>query len=114
MLENKSYRILRFASGLRAMNQFTFTTFALVFCIHNILLRVAGLTVLDKVILKYRCTHGYEFYARADDYWRFVDHFEPKTTVFMLQKLMKILLLSMWGLILVFIPFILLKELNLL
>lgn len=41
---------------------------------------------MDKVILKYRCTHGYEFYARADDYWRFVDHFEPKTIVFMLQK----------------------------
>jgi len=49
--------------------------------------RVTSLTVLDKVVLKYRCSHGYEFYARADDYWRFANHFEPKTTIFMLRRI---------------------------
>jgi len=50
MLKDKSYRILRFASLSRFMNQLIFEALVLAFCIHNILLRVAGLTVLDKVI----------------------------------------------------------------
>jgi len=44
--------------------------------------KVFDYSMLDKIILKYRCTHGYEFYARGDDYRRFIDHFEPKTTTF--------------------------------
>jgi len=85
MIRTKSYGILRFTSILRSMNWLTFIVFALAFYVHSILSRIAGLTVLDKVVLKYRCTHGYEFYARADDYWRFMGHFEPKTTAFMLR-----------------------------
>jgi FkbM family methyltransferase len=32
---------------------------------------------------KFLCSHGYVFYARVDDYWRFINHFEPKTTKFL-------------------------------
>jgi len=86
MIKTKNCEIMRIASILKSTNQLKFVVFIPVFYVHNIISRVAGLTFLDKVVLKYRCSHGYEFYARADDYWRFIDHFEPKTTVFMLRR----------------------------
>jgi len=85
MNKANNYKMLRFAFVLRSMNWLTFIVFTLAFYVHSILSRIAGLTVLDKVIFKYRCSHGYEFYARADDYWRFINHFEPKTTAFIEQ-----------------------------
>lgn len=38
--------------------------------------------LLKKFLFSFRCSHGYRFVARADDYWRFIGHFEPKTTAF--------------------------------
>jgi len=82
----KNYKIIRFISILRFINKFKFAIFIPIFYVNNIISKVDSLTFLDKVIFKYRCIHNYEFYARADDYWRFIDHFEPKTTVFMLRR----------------------------
>ena len=39
--------------------------------------------VSPKTVLKFKCPwHGYEFYAKAMDYWRFIEEFEPRTTYF--------------------------------
>jgi len=66
----------------RSMSPWYFISFSTVFLI-DIFLRMLNCSLLGKAIVRYRCAHGYEFYGRADDYRRFIGHFEPKTTAFM-------------------------------
>lgn len=50
------------------------------FALDNIF-SVIGLNKLNKYkICQFRCSHGYKFYAFLSDSWRFIKHFEPKTT----------------------------------
>ncbi len=45
---------------------------------------------LSHVILPFKCSCGYRFYARLDDYWRFVTssvHFEPLTMHFLMNNI---------------------------
>ena len=34
----------------------------------------------ENVVAEFRCDHGYRFRAQIADWWRFIGHFEPKTT----------------------------------
>ena len=59
------------------------------FVLLRITSRLVGLWLLRSVILRYRCLcHRYRFFARADDWWRFVNYFEPRTTIF-IEKIAK-------------------------
>jgi len=39
----------------------------------------------ENVVAEFRCDHGYRFRAQIADWWRFIGHFEPKTTA-LIQK----------------------------
>jgi len=65
----------------RSMSLWYLLLFGMILLVDKFL-RIFNYSLLNKIIVKYHCIHGYKFYARADDYWRFIDHFEPKTTAF--------------------------------
>jgi len=90
IIKTKNYDmfIMRFISILRSVKWPIFAIFIPVSHVYNIIGN-RWFNVLDNVVLRYRCNHGYEFFAKVDDYWRFIGHFEPKTTVFMMQRVDK-------------------------
>lgn len=44
--------------------------------------KLSRIKAVSKIKLTFHCSHGYIFTARVEDWWRFIDHFEPKTTAF--------------------------------
>jgi len=78
MATKRSTKILRLS---RSISPWYLMPFGMALLM-NRSLRVFNYSFLNEIIAKYNCIHGYKFYARGDDYWRFIDHFEPKTTAF--------------------------------
>lgn len=47
-----------------------------------ILNKLLNTKIINRMRLTFRCSHGYTFIARIEDWWRFTNHFEPRTTAF--------------------------------